>query len=79
MADTGEHQILVGDPQLWQGHWGLIASALRSNTVVFDGCSIADLRALTGRRELPPPFDRGERPMWSLTPGGDYRRARFTS
>jgi S-DNA-T family DNA segregation ATPase FtsK/SpoIIIE len=75
---AGEHDVvIVGDPQLWQGNWSLLAAALRSQTVLFDGCSLADLRAVTGRRELPPPFDRGERPLWCLAPGGDYRRARI--
>lgn len=75
VVDNGD--VVAGDPQLWQAHWTLLAEALRSSTVLFDGCSLADLRAVTGRRELPPPFDRGERPLWALSPGGDYQRARL--
>jgi S-DNA-T family DNA segregation ATPase FtsK/SpoIIIE len=73
----GEDVVVVGDPQLWQAHWSLLAATLRSRTVLFDGCSLAELRAVTGRRELPPPFDRGERTLWSLAPGGDFQRARL--
>jgi len=75
---VGERSILVGDPQVWQGHWSLFAAVLRTHTVVFDGCAISDLRPLTGRRELPPPFDRGQRPVWSLAPGGEFRRAQLS-
>jgi S-DNA-T family DNA segregation ATPase FtsK/SpoIIIE len=48
---------------------------MAAGPVLFDGCSTAEYRALTGRRELPPPFERGERAIWLTTPAGAVLRA----
>jgi len=66
---------LVGAPDAWMAAWSTF-SALRSRIpVYFDGCSLSDLRSLTRRRDLPPPFDHGRKPRWLLAP--DDTIARF--
>ena len=67
--------ILIADPDLWQSQWSLLATLQRGSDVLFDGCSLADLRALTRSRELPPPFRPGVRPLWLRTPDGEFARA----
>ena len=68
-------QIVVGDPEVWQSQWTLLASLRRSGALLFDGCSLAEVRALTRSRELPPPVPRGERPLWILDRDGEFARA----
>ena len=70
--------ILIADPELWQSQWSLLATLQRSCDILFDGCSLAELRALTRSRELPPPFASGARPLWLRTPDGELRRATLT-
>jgi S-DNA-T family DNA segregation ATPase FtsK/SpoIIIE len=71
----GAPPILIGDPELWQAQWSLLATVQRSCDILFDGCSLADLRAVTRSRELPPPFPAGTRPLWVRTPDGELARA----
>jgi S-DNA-T family DNA segregation ATPase FtsK/SpoIIIE len=73
----GDPPILVADPETWQGHWSTFVTALRFSSVLFDGCSPTELRTLTRTRDLPPPFPRGERPLWLLTSDGSLMRARL--
>ena len=74
----GTPPILVGDPELWQSQWSLLAALQRDGDILFDGCSLADLRALTRSRDLPPPFPPGTRPLWVRTPDGELVRATLT-
>jgi S-DNA-T family DNA segregation ATPase FtsK/SpoIIIE len=69
--------ILVADADVWQSHWTLFATLQRTAGIVFDGCSLAEIRALTRSRELPPPFPRGERARWMRLPSGVVTRARL--
>ena len=73
----GSPDILIGDPEGWQANWSLLASLLRSSEVLFDGCSLGEVRTITRSRELPPPFPRGERPLWLHRPGGELVRVRL--
>ncbi|WP_213814025.1 FtsK/SpoIIIE domain-containing protein [Glaciihabitans sp. dw_435] len=66
--------VLVGDPSQWQAHWGAIGELRSSMSVIFDGCSVADFRTLTGLREPPPPPLSGERAGWRVTPDGNVQR-----
>jgi S-DNA-T family DNA segregation ATPase FtsK/SpoIIIE len=67
----------VGDPDLWQSQWSLLGALQRAGNVIFDGCSLAEVRALTRSRELPPPFPTGVRPVWVRTSDGELGRAVF--
>jgi S-DNA-T family DNA segregation ATPase FtsK/SpoIIIE len=73
----GSPDILIADPDTWQAHWTLVSAIRRTHQLLFDGCSLAEVRALTRLRDLPPPFNRGERPMWLLSPEGEFSRARL--
>lgn len=73
---VGDSEILVGDPESWQSNWGGVA-ALRATPVLFDGCSVAEFRAITRRRELPPLCAPGERAAWIVLPDGSVSRARL--
>jgi S-DNA-T family DNA segregation ATPase FtsK/SpoIIIE len=56
----------------------LLADLRRRSGLLIDGCSLSDIRALTRVRELPPPFARGQRPLWLLEIDGELRRARLS-
>jgi len=73
----GAPAILVADPDAWQSQWSAYAGLQRSGDILFDGCSLADFRALTRSRELPPPFERGDRPLWLRSPDGGVCRVRL--
>ncbi|PJJ72703.1 S-DNA-T family DNA segregation ATPase FtsK/SpoIIIE [Diaminobutyricimonas aerilata] len=66
--------VLVGDPDVWQGHWNAVTELGRRLPVLFDGCTVAELRTLTRRRELPPPLPP-DVAGWLLEPDGRLRRA----
>lgn len=66
----------IGDPDDWQSHLALLAAARAEGAVLFHGCAPADLRALTGRRMLPPPLATAES-CWLLEPGGIVSRVRL--
>nr|WP_241732214.1 FtsK/SpoIIIE domain-containing protein [Galbitalea soli] len=76
LADTAVEAPPVNTADEWFGGW---ASAYRAgeSTVVFDGCSHADIRMLTRVRELPPPWPAATRPLWVLLPSGRLARARL--
>jgi S-DNA-T family DNA segregation ATPase FtsK/SpoIIIE len=69
--------IVVGDPDSWQSQWSTFGSLQRDSTVLFDGVSLAEFRALTRSRDLPPPFAVGERALWAQTPDKILGRARL--
>lgn len=71
----GHLSVRIGEPQAWQADWAAHA-ALRHSIVLFDSCSVADLRAMLGSRVLPPPFPRRESPRWVVTTDGVLRRVR---
>ena len=48
--------VVVGDVEEWQSRWGAIAAVRQVADVVLDGCAVADVRALTRTRDLPPPL-----------------------
>jgi S-DNA-T family DNA segregation ATPase FtsK/SpoIIIE len=74
----GHPPIVVADPDAWQSQWTIFGSLQRESTVLFDGVSLAEFRALTRSRDLPPPFAAGERTLWAVTPDKELRRARLS-
>jgi S-DNA-T family DNA segregation ATPase FtsK/SpoIIIE len=66
---------LVGDPDTWLSSWSVFSSLRQTTAVLFDGCSVAEYRSLTRRRELPPPLDGARSGRWLLEPNGTVRRA----
>jgi S-DNA-T family DNA segregation ATPase FtsK/SpoIIIE len=67
---------IVADVATWQSQWGLLGALGQRHAIVFDGCSVADFRALTRQRQLPPPLRQHSDAVWLLTPDGVLRRAR---
>jgi DNA segregation ATPase FtsK/SpoIIIE, S-DNA-T family len=74
-VSTGEPRSLVGDPDEWQSHWGALPRFRQTLPLVVDGCSLADYRAVTRQRELPPPLSGRGGQFWLLAPDGSPRRA----
>ena len=70
-------RIIVGDPDAWQAHWGAVSAIAATTGVLFDGCSLADYRALTRSRELPPPIIGSRGLAILLAPGRDPERVRI--
>jgi S-DNA-T family DNA segregation ATPase FtsK/SpoIIIE len=64
--------VLLGDPDAWQADWTTLSRARRDLAIVFHGCGVADVRAFTRSREVPPPLGPGE--VW-LVEHGRVRRA----
>lgn len=75
----GDADVLVGDPDSWQSRWGVLAALRQTVDVLLDGCSVAEVRAVAGVRELPPPPGRGERALWLLRADGGIARVRNLS
>ena len=71
----GAGEVLLGDPDNWQSRWGSLSAVRSTANVLFDGCSAAEFRSMTGIRDLPPPVQRGQRALWLLTPDGTISRA----
>ncbi|RNE63676.1 FtsK/SpoIIIE domain-containing protein [Cryobacterium tepidiphilum] len=75
LQELGAGTALVGDPDAWQAHFGLLA-ALRTRTdIVFDGCTLGDYRLISRRRDLPPALAPHRARLWLLGPDGEVRRA----
>lgn len=66
---------IVGDAEEWQSHWGALAGLRATSDILFLGCSLADYRALTRSRDLPPPIAEPRTTGWLLTPDGAMSRA----
>jgi S-DNA-T family DNA segregation ATPase FtsK/SpoIIIE len=73
LADDGA--ILVGDADTWQTHWSLLGMLRPRAAIVFDGCGLADFRAISRRRDLPPPLAPGRNRVWVLRPDGAVVRS----
>jgi S-DNA-T family DNA segregation ATPase FtsK/SpoIIIE len=69
-------KVIVGDPDSWQAHWGAITAIAASTPVLFDRCTLADYRALTRSRELPPPILSSADIAILLAPGQPAERVR---
>lgn len=73
-GDAGARRVVVGDPDAWQANWTVLGSARSRGPVVFDRCSIAEFRAISARRILPPPIRPGVEQCWVLETDGTVRR-----
>lgn len=74
LGDARAPAIVIGDPEAWQANWTLLATVRSGGLVVFDRCTVADFRAISARRILPPPIAPGVEQCWALEPDGTVRR-----
>jgi len=56
--------VLLGDPDAWQLDWAALSRARRDLPMVLHACGLADFRAITRSREVPPPLAPGE--VWLI-------------
>jgi len=74
VVDAHRPDVIVGDPDGWQANWAALGALRSGALIVFDRCSVADFRAISGRRTLPPPIRAGADQCWVLEPDGSVRR-----
>jgi DNA segregation ATPase FtsK/SpoIIIE, S-DNA-T family len=72
VASTAE--ILLGDPDSWQGAWSLLTAVKTRWPIAFHDCPVADFRALTRSRHLPLPVSSPDT-LVLLEPAGLMSRA----
>lgn len=66
--------VFIGDADAWQRQWSLFAALRRSAPVLFDRCTVAEFRSISGRRHLPPPLAPGRNHAWLLGTDGHVTR-----
>ncbi len=80
-----QRPIVIGDVDEWQSRWGALAALRGRADILFDSCSVADFRALSRSRELPPLIGEltGEQSSgsgavcWRLCADGSAERVRL--
>jgi S-DNA-T family DNA segregation ATPase FtsK/SpoIIIE len=70
--------VVVGDPEKWLGHPRLLASIRSAHALVVDASCAADVRLLTGDRDLPPFAVPGRGRAWEYRAGSRVRRVVLT-
>lgn len=73
----GVASVTIGDPDTWQAQWALLAAMGHDATMIFDGCSLADVRILARTHTLPPPLGPGPDRVWLCDGEGDLTRGRL--
>jgi hypothetical protein len=75
-GQTAGADAVIGSPGEWQTEWRALAALRVSSTVLADGCSAGDLRALLGVTEPLPPISHPDEVV--LVPAeGEPRRVRL--
>ncbi|MCY7411967.1 MAG: cell division protein, partial [Salinibacterium sp.] len=78
VVSDGRGQVaLIGDAEQWQSRWGALASLRPLSDVLFHRCSLADIRALTRSRELPPVLSDDQALCWRWRDDGGFDRVRL--
>ena len=70
---------IVADPEGWQAAWAALGALRGTAALVFDGCTTAEFRAISGSRALPPPLRSGSGGAWLLAADGTVRRVLLPS
>lgn len=69
---TADGPVLVtGEPDDWQRHWRLLADVRGDHELVVDSSCAAELRLLTGARELAPYCEPGRGRAWLVAAGAE--------
>jgi len=69
--------VLVGDADAWLAHWPMLSRLRGRARVVFEGCTVADVRGILRSRVLPPPLADVDGRVWIDTGVGELTRARL--
>ncbi|WP_243063663.1 FtsK/SpoIIIE domain-containing protein [Humibacter sp. RRB41] len=67
-----EPMAIVGDADAWQSRWQLMTRLRRDGSIVFDGCTLAQVRGILHSRVLPPATLPGHALIY--TRDGEFRR-----
>lgn len=59
VADHAAAVAVIGDPDAWQANWALLGRIRAGSCIVFDGCTLTQVRAILHSRVLPPPAVSG--------------------
>jgi S-DNA-T family DNA segregation ATPase FtsK/SpoIIIE len=65
--------VVLGDADAWQAEWALLGRARREWPIVLHAATLADHRALTRSRELPPPLGARPGECWLVRDGVTVR------
>jgi S-DNA-T family DNA segregation ATPase FtsK/SpoIIIE len=74
IRETGRPMVLIGDVEAWHAEWGRLTALRPSAAMLFDRCTVADFRALSGRRSLPPAMAMHTESAWLQSPEGALGR-----
>jgi DNA segregation ATPase FtsK/SpoIIIE, S-DNA-T family len=77
ISQSSDTSVFVGTPDSWQAQWALLTSLRTRATLIFDGCTPGEAKALTRRPELPPPLAAGGGRVWVFDERGEYFRAKL--
>lgn len=69
--------VLVADPEAWQSRLGLFSQLSRTSSIAYHDCTLAQYRALSSTRSLPPPLERPAHTVWLAHPSAETARARL--
>ncbi|PZU47881.1 MAG: cell division protein FtsK [Microbacterium sp.] len=65
----GAGDAIIGTPETWLAQWRVLAAARERCDLVVDAACVAEYRAVSGRRDLPPFVAPGAPRAWLLVPG----------
>lgn len=74
VGNPGRSSVIVGDVESWNSDWQRLSSLRATAPLLFDHCTVAEFRALSGQRRLPPPIAPQSDSAWLLQPGGALSR-----
>ena len=67
-------RVLVADADTWQAHWGALGTLRSRCPLLFAGSSLAEFRAISRARILPPPIATASTTCWLLSAEGALSR-----
>ena len=74
---TGRAVAFVADAETWQSCWSALERVRSTLPMLFDGCAVAEFRAITRLRTLPPPLEPGSQTLWLKDADGNLGRVRL--
>ncbi|MEO6826613.1 MAG: FtsK/SpoIIIE domain-containing protein [Microbacteriaceae bacterium] len=72
--DEAGASVVIADADCWQSNYAVLQTLRPRSVLIFDGCSLQEVRTIAQRRELPPPLSPVLDRVWLLAPGGQFSR-----